>query len=185
MEEDHGSEDGHKDDMTPEELRHLAMDMDHDELLSMEHAEPCSSFSAVPRAPAPAVADGMTPDGPDELGCVAMDTEEAPSTAAAASGKPRRSVSGPRALKILQSIVKLQKSLQIPQQAFANLCLDIAGQQCAGIQLSEGALQALQHVAEEYITETLVDAGACALHARRVTLKSADFALLKKLRREL
>ena len=81
----------------------------------------------------------------------------APSTAAAASGKPRHSVSGPRALKILQSISKLQKStaVQIPRQAFANLCLDIAGQQCAGIRLSRGALEALQHASEEHITETL------------------------------
>ena len=38
MEEDDGSEDGHDNDMTPEELRQLAMD--HDQLFSSDGAMP-------------------------------------------------------------------------------------------------------------------------------------------------
>ena len=173
--------------------------MDHDQLsdsdgampeelqqLAMEHAEPSSSSSAVPRAPAPAVADGMTPD---ELRCVAMESAEAPSTADAASSKPRHSVSGPRAPKILQCISKLRKSTavrsrsrRLPICAWTLLGSNVQASGGPGVpQTSE----ALQHAVEEHITETLVDASACALHARRVTVKPADFALLRKLRRKL
>ncbi|KAI9860001.1 MAG: hypothetical protein M1813_006348 [Trichoglossum hirsutum] len=88
--------------------------------------------------------------------------------------------------KSLREIRKFQRStdLLIPKNPFAALVKEILGE--LGFQparIDAAALVALQEACEAFLVGEFENINLCAIHAKRVTIMSRDWALWKQLRR--
>jgi histone H3/H4 len=92
--------------------------------------------------------------------------------------------------RAIEEIRKQQDSteLLIPKASFQRLAREIGNSLDPRRRYSEvtfrwtkEALEALQAAAEDYLVSVFGKAQICALHAKRVTLKADDLALIRKL----
>ena len=90
--------------------------------------------------------------------------------------RPRRYRPGTVALR---EIRKFQKSntLLIRKLPFQRLVREIAQERKCDVRFQAGAIEALQHTAEDMIVELFEEAQRAAVHAQRVTVMPRDVAL--------
>ena len=112
-------------------------------------------------------------------------TKAARKSAAPAGGakKPHRYRPGTVALR---EIRKYQKStnLLLRKRPFQRLVREIAHGSNPDLRFQSLALLALQEAAEAYLVALFEDTNACAIHAKRVTIKPRDLALARRIRGE-
>jgi histone H3 len=94
---------------------------------------------------------------------------------------PRKARPGTVALREIRYYQK-STELLIPQQPFRKLCVQILRAKSDSCRLDLGALQALQQTAESFLVGLFEDAQVVAIHANRVTVKSEDLQLTRRLR---
>ncbi|CAG9763843.1 unnamed protein product [Ceutorhynchus assimilis] len=94
----------------------------------------------------------------------------------------------PRHQLCSRKMFKLMKRLQgstdfmIHKAPFARLIREIMQACSQAKRITVEALEALQVVAEVYLTDLFIDANACAAHAKRVTIQPVDIKLVAALR---
>lgn len=83
----------------------------------------------------------------------------------------------------MQEIRQLQNStnLLIPRLPFQRLVREIVQNFNGELRLQRQSLEALQESAEMFLVQTFEDATLCAIHGKRVTLKTGDIRLVKVL----
>ena len=87
----------------------------------------------------------------------------------------------------LREIRRYQKSteLLIPKAPFKRFVKQILVDKGHDIvRIQQQALEALQQATEAYFTEVLEDANLCAIHAKRQTVFSIDFELVRKINKK-
>lgn len=96
--------------------------------------------------------------------------------------RPHRYRPGTRAI---MEIRKFQRttSFLIRRLPFARLVKEITHDQFhPSLRWRVDAIEALQHSAEDYIINLLMDANLCAVHAKRVTIMPRDMYLARRIR---
>lgn len=95
--------------------------------------------------------------------------------------KPHRYRPGTVALR---EIRKYQKStdLLIRKLPFQRLVREIAQDIKNDLRFQGSALEAMQHAAEQYLTNLFEDANLCAIHAKRITIQPKDISLARRIR---
>jgi histone H3 len=96
--------------------------------------------------------------------------------------RPHRYRPGTRAI---MEIRKFQRSTQflIRRLPFARLVKEITTEEFHhSLRWRVDAIEALQHAAEDYIINLLMDANLCAIHAKRVTIMPRDMYLARRIR---
>ena len=101
----------------------------------------------------------------------------------AGTKKPRRYTPG---MVALCEIRQFQKSteLLIRRLPFQRLVWEIAQDLKGRLNLTSGAILALQEVAEAYLIGLFEDTNLCAIHAKRITIMLKDIQLARRIRGE-
>eukprot|EP00808_Paulinella_micropora_P026450 g50101.t1 len=112
-------------------------------------------------------------------------TKAARKTAAVGGGvkKPYRYRPGTVALR---EVSRFQKStdLLLRKLPFARLIREIAQDFKTDLRFQSVAILALQEAAEDYLVHLFEDAQVCAIHAKRITVKTNDIRLARRIRGE-
>ena len=97
--------------------------------------------------------------------------------------RPRRYRPGTIALR---EIRKFQKTtdLFIRELQFQRLVREIATEYKSDLRFQTQAILALQEACEAYLVNLFEDTNLCAIHAKRVTIKTKDILLAKRIRGE-
>ncbi|CAG9765364.1 unnamed protein product [Ceutorhynchus assimilis] len=94
----------------------------------------------------------------------------------------------PRHQSCSREMLKVMRRLQgrinfmINKAPFARLIREIMQSCSQEKRITVEALEALQLIAEAYLTDLFIDANACAAHAKRVTIRPVDIKLVGTLR---
>lgn len=95
--------------------------------------------------------------------------------------KKRRYRPGTRALKEIKYYQKSTDNL-IPKASFQRLVKEVVqNMNRTDIRFYKEAMEALHQACEAYLVELFEDSNLCAIHAKRVTIKTKDMKLAKRI----
>ena len=110
--------------------------------------------------------------------------DEQPEGEEVTTRKPHRFRPGTQAVRSIRYQQKNSDCLAIPKANFSRLTREISQDYMEDIRFSEGVIELLQIVVENFIIELCRDAYMCSIHAKRDTLHTRDIILARRLRRE-
>lgn len=99
--------------------------------------------------------------------------------------KPHRFRPGTRAIRAIRYQQKNSDCLAIPKANFDRLTREIAQDYKDDLRFSEGVIELLQLVVEDYMVDVCADAYRCTLFAGRDTIQPKDIHLAREIRKDV